>query len=476
MERSVRALVRTGFVGVLLLAAALAGMSSRAESPPAPGFGVNVRVTDGLSPFLHQVEPSLAVDAQGRLFVGWKEAETPDGVGLRVGFAKSLDGGATWSPNILMDRLYRFQTDPWLALDDQDRLYYGRLEFAESTFQNQGVAVSRSDDGGATWGPITDADDLRQAFVDKSSIVTDGSTVYVGWTAVAPMGRTIDVGIRVAGSTDGGTSWSSSVRISDSLPTANPLGAVLVGRAGGVAHAAWWDAGSGNVLADRSFDGGRTWGIDVRVNPVPGSASGSTTNMWAQPLPSIGMTSRGTLFIAWAEGAESDLDIFVARSTDGGLTWSTPARANDDASGQGQWQPALAIGPDDTIHLAWLDKRTGSYDVFYATSRDGRRWSTNVRVTDAQTSAFFTRPGDYLGLAVDVAGTAYAVWTDGRSGDFDIYFARRPGVASATSALPVAGDLLIAGLARAVRGDRAIPSPRDFAPARASPVPAASRS
>jgi len=392
-------------------------------APPGVFFEPNVRVTDGSTPFLFQVEPYVAVDPANRLFVGWKEADTADGPGIRVGFARSFDGGLSWSPNVLMDRLYRFQTDPWLALDELGRLYYARLEFSESLFQSQGVAVSRSDDAGATWGPVADADDIRLAFVDKSSIMSDGDgRLYVGYAFVAG-GRTVTGGIRVSRSTDSGVSWSS-VAISDAAT--NAIGAVLAAGAGGIVHGAWWDATSGDVFVDRSVDGGITWGADVRINRMPGSARASSSNPHAQPLPTIVATPRGALFVGWAEGSGSDLDIVVARSDDGGTTWGIPVRVNDDASAREQWQPAFAVGPDGTLHLAWLDNRTGAYNVFYATSRDGRRWSANVRVTDAETPSAFQRPGDYLGLATGGDGTAYVVWTDGRNGDLDIFFSRSP--------------------------------------------------
>ncbi len=70
----------------------------------ASPFLDNVRITDGPSPFPYQVEPYIVIDSFGTLFVGWKEAFTPEGPGRRVGFASSQDGGLTWSPNELMKR------------------------------------------------------------------------------------------------------------------------------------------------------------------------------------------------------------------------------------------------------------------------------------------------------------------------------------------------------------------------------------
>ena len=81
----------------------------------ATEFGTNIRVTDGTSPYTDQVEPTMAITSDGRILVGWKEAESHDGPGRRVGFAYSLDGGITYTPNILMTRMNdnNFQSDPW---------------------------------------------------------------------------------------------------------------------------------------------------------------------------------------------------------------------------------------------------------------------------------------------------------------------------------------------------------------------------
>src|SRR6058998_1639235 len=106
-------------VVAVLAAALLPSVRGEERGPPAgldAPFSPNVRVNTGNSPYLYQVEPTMAINSQGRIFVGWKEAFTHNGPGQRVSFSYSTDGGATWAPDVLMPlRTYRFQSDPWLT-------------------------------------------------------------------------------------------------------------------------------------------------------------------------------------------------------------------------------------------------------------------------------------------------------------------------------------------------------------------------
>ena len=56
-----------------------------------------------------------------------------------------------------------------------------------------------------------------------------------------------------------------------------------------------------------------------------------------------------------------DMDVFIVRSTNQGLNWSTPARVDADATGATQFFPTAAI--DDAsqcLSVTWYDTRTGA--------------------------------------------------------------------------------------------------------------------
>jgi hypothetical protein len=105
--------------------------------------------------------------------------------------------------------------------------------------------------------------------------------------------------------------------------------------------------------------------------------------------------NRGNLYCSWMDQTPANgTDIFLSRSTDGGSTWSAPLRVNDDPTGvaDDQFNQWLSVDPSDgSVNLSWNDTRNDpahlSTDIFYARSTDGGlSFSTNVQVTTAPTN------------------------------------------------------------------------------------------
>jgi len=134
----------------------------------------------------------------------------------------------------------------------------------------------------------------------------------------------------------------------------------------------------------------------------------------------------------------TNTNVFLTKSTDGGVSWSAPARVNPAGSGAGndQWFPWVDISPvDGTVGIVYTDRRYDpSHDTYGATlseSPAGGGSFSAQQVTTATShpreSVFFqaganapgcetcTRfHGDYIGLAYGSDGNANAVWTDMR--------------------------------------------------------------
>jgi hypothetical protein len=184
---------------------------------------------------------------------------------------------------------------------------------------------------------------------------------------------------------------------------------------GDALYAVWYDVRSGNadVYFAKSTDGGRTFGVNKRIN--------DDTTTAVQYKPSIGVDGEGTIYVAWRDGRNGNADIFFARSTDGGKTFSKNRQLNDDRGVAYQGNPTLAANPKGLVAVAWTDARNGKDDIYITVSKDqGRTFSANRRVNDDPETTAHSHPS----LAVDEAGTIYAAWEDFRKDNSDIYLAK----------------------------------------------------
>lgn len=138
------------------------------------------------------------------------------------------------------------------------------------------------------------------------------------------------------------------------------------------------------------------------------------------------------------ERARDHRDAFVTYSDDGG-TWSTPTRMSDSPANLDDWLPEVAVSAHGHPYGIWYDWRNapggtcgGVSDIYLARSDDdGPTWTSIGAVTDAQTAWTTTasniepNQGDYLSLFINGIGV-YPVWSDGRTGNADIFSVALP--------------------------------------------------
>jgi hypothetical protein len=399
------------------------------------------------------------------------------------GFYTSSTGGSSWINRGLLPGYSEFPGEPGTLVSDGDprivygpapdasgsfararrldafvngaRVYYGGLaSFAANAAQgNQApelLAVSSSDDNGVTWSdPVVAAtgqgflfNDHEDIWADKNAASPFFGRVYVSYTHFRGSVFTFFAEpIRVAFSDDGGKTWSTPTQISpahnnntvggrqDSTVRTGPDGTVYV---------AWDDGdidGNKQVVAI-SHDGGVSFSKPIKVapltgidDPIPGA------NFRDGSYPSLGVDPRvgsHTLYDAWAENVGGIGKILVAKSTDGGLTWSSPVVASSTANGYAFFQ-GLDVAPNGRVDLGYQAlkaKKTSTYGTgnakinsFYTQSTDGLSWSPSVKVTtvasdpavSAQNNLERQFWGDYNTL-VSNSANAWFIYTDSRNG------------------------------------------------------------
>jgi hypothetical protein len=265
-------------------------------------------------------------------------------------------------------------------------------------------------------------------------------TIYAAWDNASPNNGkpSSSDAILVSRSTDGGVSFSQPVFASDTLGGPKEvIGSDPFVAPNGTLYVSWNDILGNTIAESRSTDGGATFGPTVVVSPkvvafdiaIPAQSFRRALVYPACGADSSGGPNNGTLYCSWMdETATNGTDIFVSHSTDGGATWSSPLRVNDDATGvaNDQFNQWLAVDPTDgSVNLSWNDTRNDpsriSTDIYYARSTTGgRSFGPNVRVTSAMTNEsccgadLGNQYGDYEGLAA-LGGSVHPVWTDRRA-------------------------------------------------------------
>jgi hypothetical protein len=234
--------------------------------------------------------------------------------------------------------------------------------------------------------------------------------------------------------------WTFPQTVNDELTDAPQAAPRVVGDSAGGLHAVWVDYRAGDPAGAITYahlaPGAGGWERSLRVaGGEPGAAYGE---------PAVAIDTAGSVHVVWAERRDREMDIRHRRLPAQASAWSEPTRVNDDPAGALQLTPAVVADFWGGVHVAWVDNRLGSADVFYARRAADGRWSANSRINSHA-------EGDQLApaLAVGRTGWIYAVWQDSRQGRSHIM----------ASTLPPGGDVwwpnaqLSTGAARAVRRD-----------------------
>jgi hypothetical protein len=143
-----------------------------------------------------------------------------------------------------------------------------------------------------------------------------------------------------------------------------------------------------------------------------------------------GGPNNGTIYINWTDqrNGTTDTDVWLIKSTDGGTTWSSPIRVNDDPPGKQQFLTWMDIDKTNgNIYCVFYDRRNFSTltqltDVYLARSVDGGTTFSNYKINTMtftpSPSVFF---GDYIGISavnnvvrpiwMAYTGSTLSVWT-----------------------------------------------------------------
>jgi hypothetical protein len=170
------------------------------------------------------------------------------------------------------------------------------------------------------------------------------------------------------------------------------------------------------LTAFRSLDRGKTWTPAGVINDVPQSAREGLHAMAAAP--------DGSLFAVWLDLRAKGTQLYGAKSTDGGMTWSknVVVYTSPDGTICQCCHPSLTVDTSGRIWAMWRNVIDGSRDFYAASSADGVHFG-EARKLGEGTWKLDACPMDGGGLVVDDEKVTSA-WR--RDGDI---FLSEPGVA-----------------------------------------------
>lgn len=356
-------------------------------------------------------DPAITADHLGNFYYASLAAK---GSLSGIIMEKSTNGGVSFTPVSRIDinpTQPIFQDKEYIAADtNPSSPFMGNIYASWSSFGllNIDIDFARSTDGGTNFSPaITiNSGGISRAGSGSVPAVDRQGRVYVVWEDF----RATQPSIRISRSDDGGLTFGAGGVDNIKIADVSPIGS---------------NANCGGNM--RVVLNG-----DIRVTEFPTIAIDKTTG-----------PNSGNLYVAWNDNRNGDPDILFSRSTDGGITWSAPLKVNNDAATSDQFMPWMTAESNGAVTLIWYDRRLDPtnnrlIDVFAARSTDGGlSFNINGRVT---TTSFDVPPlnpnfdpavsdcymGDYIGITSD--GTSlYAAWGDNRDiqnghPDPDIFF------------------------------------------------------
>lgn len=452
---------------VAMCAPPLPGPALSRASGPSP-FAAECTPTGGGIVYVDaEVEPSLAANPlDPRHLVGvWQQDRYSNGSARGIVAGVSRDGGRTWTRTPMpFSRCgggtagnggdWERASDPWVAFGPDGTVWQSALVTSGGSFiagSRNAIAVSRSSDGGRTWSDaralIVDGEAF---FNDKEAIAADpfdARTAYAAWDRLRRSGGGPSVFART---TDGGATWSAPRELHDPGDDAQTINNIPLVAGDGtllVFFTRLTAAGGGRTAATlqvmRSSDRGATWSGPAQVAAI--QSVGTTDPQTGAKvrdgaiLASVAAGPGGQVAAVWQDaryaGGAHD-GIALARSSDGGATWSAPVQVNRDGTVPA-FVPAVAFLPDGTLGVSYYDFRANTRepstlytDTWLATSRDGVAWQeTRIAPPFDMAAAPVANGrfvGDYTGLAA-AGGAFHALVATAHAGEggnrSDVYHA-----------------------------------------------------
>jgi len=330
-----------------------------------------VKRSDGAAFHLNTI-PQIARLSNGQLLTVWWVSAKNQPKGSIYG-AFSPDSGRTWSePQVLIEDAVKASGDPNILVNGKKVFVFSTQVFVPNKINKSWIAMVRSEDDGKTWSKPVDVPISRQYVAGKQHNgikLRDGTYMFgVAWDKWPEIG--------MAARTEGEMDLTTGVMLSKD---------------------------------------GEHWTLHGAVHTFVDKISPNSTNGLCEP--SLVELDNGEVLMILRSG---DSFHYESRSSDGGITWSAPARS----SLPGNNTPSALWRLDQNakeIIVVWNSSPLTRYPLSTAISADGGKTWSQPRIL-AKTDGLQV---SYPGITQAADGTFVAVWQQAlKEGGRDIRWAR----------------------------------------------------
>ena len=343
------------------------------------------------SDWASQNEISLSLGSGNNIYVAWNDYRGPNGVAL--GFTYSHSGGLVWdSTKFIGLEVGGFpeQGDPVVFAISPETVYVCVLSFDRYDWTSD-IWVYRSTDGGITFPDSGLASpNTPSSFEDKPWIYARGDTV---WCVYASIGGG---GIKLSKSTNGGRNFYVLSTVSSYGNGAIPL----VDLNGNI-YVIWNTSLTGGYIScKKSTDGGYNWSSQITIGYADYNENALPWRHYPLPGADIDLNN-GHIYVVWhSYSASTGYDIYFSKSTNGGISFTSPIKINHITYGH-QTMPWISADENGILHVFWYHTPYGdsTLSVYYSYSTDyGQTWAYEELVRDTMTPGRIDFIGDYINI------------------------------------------------------------------------------
>ena len=307
----------------------------------------------------------------------------------------SNDKGSSFNPHseISSNNIYVVWEDDTLAAETSD------------LNSNTSILFRQSKDNASTFLPIVSLSSINADSSNPDITTINGNTVYVVWQDNLDESSKILFKKNISNKN---TLFSDQQNISDSQGNKFEISPEII-TSNNIVNIIWDDfspkEGISHILKRSSSDDGNTFGQVMQLSSDSEFAINDIINVY-----------NNNVSIVWQGNIKGQFDIFLSKSSDGGITFSQPLNLSND--------PSDSINPNlitvqNNLFVIWNDNSTKNYNVMIKRSSDGGiTFSQPINLSNT------TNSDSINPQLATAANELFVVWQGNIKGQFDIFLSK----------------------------------------------------